>query len=81
MTKKEFLEQINKLKLSAVYGLISFRTESLNSKDSIFFQYFASSRINLKKFIDYNFKFYGIKRISKIDVTQYNCVIAYVEVK
>lgn len=79
MNKREFLDQINKLHLSRVYGLISFRTRYLDRDGSIFFQYHASSRISLKKFIDLNFKEYGIKEISKIDITDYGCVIAYVE--
>ena len=79
MTKKEFIETIKKLPLSKVFGLITFRTHELNKEDSIFFQYHCGSRVNFKQFVDFNFNEYNIKGIEKIDITDFGCVIAYVE--
>ena len=79
MSKEELLKSIEKIQLEGCGKLISFQTETLDDENSVFFQWDVCSGLNLKEFIDFNFEYYKIKSITRLELTKYGCLFVYVK--
>ena len=74
MTKQEMINEIQKMRIPSCFILITFK-----GKNNLYFQYFGNC--NFSKFVNYNFKYYRINKVEKIErsAINSNCVIVYVK--
>ena len=74
MNKEQMINEIQKMSIPTCLILITFK-----GKNNLFFQYFGNC--NFSDFVNFNFEYFGIKSVEKIERsnTNSNCVIVQVK--
>lgn len=79
MNQTELLKQIENMKLTRCFALLTFKNET----NTVFFQYHGSTRLSLNKFVKWNFKYFNVTDVISISRSTINpnCVIVTIKCK
>ena len=79
MKQTELLKQIEDMKLTRCFALLTFKNET----STVVFQYHGSTGLPLDKFIRWNFKYFNVTDVTNISRSTLNpdCVIITIECK